>query len=180
LTVAEQQPPDPTLGHLLLGRLGKTFGLEGALRFKPLGPAEAEAIFDLNEVFVAGLGRATIREVREHGNRLLITFEAVRQPERARKLVNAQVFAPLESLPEPSGGTLYLEAVSGLPVIVDGRPFGTVAELMGVSGAELLRVERPQGPDTLIPLRAPYVQLGEHAVMVEDPPAGLIGPDEAR
>jgi 16S rRNA processing protein RimM len=171
-------PQEPPAGHVLLGRLGKTFGLEGSLHFRALGAAEAEALFELDEVFVAGLGATTIQEVKPHGGGLLVSFENVRRVERARELVNSQVFAPIDALPAPAEGGQYVDALRGLPVMVDGRPFGTIADLTGVSGAELLLVERPEGGETMLPLRAPYVQVAPHAVLVEDPPPGLIDPRE--
>lgn len=172
-------PLEPPEDYVLLGQLGKTFGLEGALRFRPLGGAEQEAVLALDEVFVTGLGVAQIREVRRHGNGLVIFFEAVKRPERARRLVNAEVFAARDSLPPPDGERAYLQALTGRPVLVDGRPIGTVLELGGVDGAELLVVERPQGDELLIPLRAPYVQVVEDAVLVADPPPGLLDPRES-
>ena len=173
-TGAADVPPE---GYLLLGRLGKTFGLEGALHFRGLGPAESEALFELDEVYVAGLGRVGVREVKPHGASLLVTLEGVRRLEKARPLVNASVYADPSALPHPGEG-LYVDAVRGLPVLVDGRPFGTVADLTGVAGAELLTIERPEGGEALIPLRAPYVQIAGREVLVEDPPPGLIDPDE--
>lgn len=162
---------------MLLGRLGKVFGLEGALRFRPLGDAEAQAVFELEQVFVLGAGPLRIREVRQHGSGLLIAFDGVRRRERAQPLVNAQVSAPADALPPPAEGEQFVDALRGLPVIIDGRPFGTVADLFGVAGAELLQVSRPEGAEALIPFRAPYVQLTQHEVLVDNPPPGLIDSD---
>ncbi|MEX2540889.1 MAG: hypothetical protein WD314_03745 [Trueperaceae bacterium] len=169
---------EPPGDHVLLGRLGKVFGLAGALHFRPAGEAEGRAILELDEVFVAGLGTVPVREIRRHGNGLVIAFDAVRRPERAQGLVNARVYAPAEALPEPAGGALYADALRDLPVFIDGQPFGTVAEVLGVSGAELLAVERPLGNQALLPLHAPYVQVTADAVLVIDPPAGLIDGDD--
>ncbi|HEX7004242.1 MAG TPA: ribosome maturation factor RimM [Trueperaceae bacterium] len=172
---AAEGPPE---GYVLLGRLGKTFGLKGALHFRSLGLPESEALFELEEVFVTGLGVLAIAEVKPHGASLLVSFEGIRRVEEARPLVNAQVYAEPASLPPPAEGGQYADALRGLPVLVDGRPFGTVADLAGVAGAELLTVERPEGGEALIPLRAPYVQVARHEVLVEDPPPGLIDPNE--
>jgi ribosomal 30S subunit maturation factor RimM len=171
-----ERAQEPPADYVFLGNLGKVFGLEGALHFRPAGEAEAQAVFDLDEVFVTGVGSMAIRDVRQHGKSLIVAFESVRRPERARGLVNARVFAHAESLPVPSGGAIYGDALRGLPVLIDGRPFGTVADLAGVSGAELLLVDRPVGGQAMLPLRAPYVQVGPDAVLVVDPPPGLIEP----
>lgn len=171
---------EPPEGYVYLGRLGKTFGLEGVLFFRSIGVAESEALFELDAVFVTGLGRTPIREVKAHGGDLLISFDGVRRLERAKSLVNAEVYAERDALPPPSEGGQYVDALRGLPVLVDGRPFGTVTDLIGVAGAELLAVERPEGGRTLLPLRAPYVQIAHQEVLVDDPPPGLIDPDEQR
>jgi ribosomal 30S subunit maturation factor RimM len=168
------EPPD---GFILLGRLGKTFGLKGALHFRPLGPAEAEAILDLSEVFVAGLGMTAVREARPHGAGIVVTLPSARNPESARKLVNSDVYAHAESLPSDEGATHYVDALRGLPVLLAGRPLGTVANVFGPVGAELLAVERLDGHELLLPLQAPYVQVSHDSVLVVDPPGGLIDED---
>jgi 16S rRNA processing protein RimM len=168
------EPPD---GFILLGRLGKTFGLKGALHFRPLGEAEAEAILGLDEVFVAGLGLTAIREVRPHGPGIVVTFPSARSPESARKLVNSDVYAHADSLPTDDGAAPYLGALRGLPVLLAGRPLGTVANVIGPVGAELLAVERPDGGELLLPLQAPYVQVSRDSILVVDPPGGLIDED---
>lgn len=150
------------------------------LHFRSLGIAESEALFELEQVFVSGLGSTAISEVKPHGNGLLVAFEEIRRVERARELVNAEVFAPRTALPVPTDGSQYVDALRGLPVMVDGRPFGTVADLTGVAGAELLLVDRPEGGEAMLPLRAPYVQIARHAVLVDDPPPGLIDPNEQK
>lgn len=169
---------EPPAGHVLLGRLGKVFGLTGAFHFRPAGEAEGEALLELDAVFVAGLGTVAIREARRHGSGLILALEPVRRPERAQSLVNASVYAAAESLPEPRDGASYAGTVRNLPVLIDGRPFGTVLEVSGVSGAELLVVDRPVGSRALLPLRAPYVQVTTNSVLVVDPPPGLIDDDE--
>jgi 16S rRNA processing protein RimM len=171
---------EPPAGFVLLGRLGKTFGLEGALHFRPLGPAEAEAILDLDKLFVAGLGHTVVREARRHGSGVVVSFPAATSPERAKTLVNAEVYAPRAALPEDDERAHYVDVLRGLPVLLGGRPFGIVEDVIGVAGAELLVVERPDGAEVLLPLRAPYVQASGDSVLVDDPPPGLIDADPTR
>src|SRR5690625_6517311 len=88
----------PPAGYVLLGHLGRIFGLSGAFHFRASSPARGEALFHLHSVFVEGLGEAPLDEVRRHSGSLIVGFVNVRTPERAKGLVNSAVYAPSAAL----------------------------------------------------------------------------------
>jgi ribosomal 30S subunit maturation factor RimM len=157
-----------------LGRLGRTFQLEGALRCRPAGPGAAEALLRLGRLWVAGHGRLVVRSSARHGDAVLLAFQGVRSPERAQPLVNAEVFADPDDLAAATDGPLASSLV-GVPVEVDGEPYGHVVDIIQAPQL-LLVVEGPDG-ERLLPGEAPYVQITPELVRVVDPPAGLL--DEA-
>lgn len=168
-------PPEVPAGWLRIGRLGRTFQLEGGLRFWPAGEAEAEAIGTLDRVFVEGLGESGVLRVRPKGREWILYLDRVRRPERARHLVNADVWADPAELPLPPDA--YGESLLGVPLLVDGVPWGEVVEVLR-GAQDRVRVRGPRG-EALLPLAAPYLQQVGDALRLDDPPAGLLpGPPD--
>ena len=157
---------------VLLGQFGKTFQLEGGLRFYGLGSAERGAIRTLEEVFVEGLGKRAVKRVRVVGEQLIVYLEGVPTVEAAKSLVNRTLYAPPDALPSPEKGDVYIDLLIGLPVMVDGEDFGEVVEFVEAGGQDLLVIER-DGEEILVPLQANYVHLSEESVAILDAPEGL-------
>ncbi len=160
--------------YVLLGTLGRTFQLEGGLRFYALGDAEAAAIRELKRVFIENFGERAVARVRPVGSQLVIYFVGSSDPQGAQPLVNADVYAAKNALPETPKH--YLDLLLDLPVFVDGEPFGEVAQVIPAGseiGQDVLVVETGER-EVLVPLQADYVTLTETGVTITDPPAGLL------
>ncbi len=160
--------------HVLLGTLGRTFQLEGGLRFYALGDAEAAAIKELGRVFIENFGERAVARVRPVGSQLIVYFVGSSTPQQAQPLVNADVYAAKDALPETPAH--YLDLLLDLPVIVDGEPFGEVVEVIPAGsdiGQDVLVVEAG-GREVLIPLQADYVTITEAGVTLTEPPEGLL------
>ena len=165
------EPPEDSL---LLGRLGKTFQLAGGLRFYGLGQAEVEAVFKLEHVFIPALGERRLTQVRRVGDQTVIYLSGITKIEQAKPLVNEEVYADLEDLPEPEAG-FYLELLLDLPVQVDGEPFGEVTDVISAGFQDLLVIL--SGDDEyLVPLQADYVEITDEGIFVVDAPEGLLEP----
>jgi 16S rRNA processing protein RimM len=165
-----KSPPE---GYVLLGRLGKTFQLAGGLRFYPLGDAEALAIADLKRVFIEGIGESDLRQVRQMGAGLVVYFTRALTVEAAKRLVNHEIYAPAEVLPEVTEDDFYLDELLERPVFLEGEPFGTVIEVLE-AGFQYILVVQTDTQDVMLPFPAPYVRLEENGVYLEDLPEGLL------
>jgi ribosomal 30S subunit maturation factor RimM len=169
-------PEGPPADAVRLGRLGRTHGLDGALRCHALGELEVEALLASERLWIEGHGTLTARLRRHHSGSVLLAFQGIRSPERAQPLVNADVYVLPSLLPAPLARALSRRArladLVGAEVEVDGRHYGQVREVL--EGAQrLLLVEGPHGTRYL-PADAPYVRVEEGSVRVVDPPAGLL------
>ncbi|MDT3682677.1 MAG: hypothetical protein ROY82_09435 [Truepera sp.] len=188
---AKEQPGD----YLPLGDLGRTFQLEGALRWHVPAALESEGVpgprslaarvvAAAGSLFVTGLGDARVRDLRyQKTGAPLLLLEGVRDRTTAQRLVNAEVWlnpALLpselateleEALAEPSEE----EALVGLEVRLAGTLVGTVedADLSGPNA--IVVVALAAGGTCLLPLAAPYVEVTrEPAIELTDPPLGLL------
>jgi 16S rRNA processing protein RimM len=168
--MANTKPPNE---YILLGRLGKTFQLQGGLRFYGLGEAEEEALFSLKRVFLRGVGETDIRKVREVGGGIVVYLTKALTVEAAKLLTNLEVYAPRDALPETEDDNLYLDEVVGLTVYLDGEPFGTVQEVQEAGLQDLLVIQSKKG-EVVLPFPAPYVRVEEEGVWLEGVPEGLL------
>lgn len=171
-----EQPADT----VLLGRLGRTVGLEGGQLFHAAGPVEADLLEVGLSVWVAGLGMTVIRDLRSHSRGSVLFLRGVRRLEAAKALVNSDMLLDRSRLPADFDLLSLADGASGLPVLLvqDGelpRELGTVLSVTGNRGHELLVVAPASGGASfMLPLHAPYVTLANDSVRVEDPPAGLL------
>jgi ribosomal 30S subunit maturation factor RimM len=156
----------PPEGYLPLGTLGRASGLRGELRLLPLGEAEAAALGELAELWVEGLGHTELERLRRQGRRWIVQLTGVRRRERAEGLVGARVFGPAEALPSPQGPQ------PGAPVERNGEAIGSVVEVR--RGPQDLVAVTISGVETLLPLAAPYVRWEDGALVLIDPPEGLL------
>jgi len=159
--------------YIQLGTLGKTYQLEGGLRFYPLGDAEAEAIFELERVFLSDLGESDVRKVKQVGKYTVIYFTRALSVEAARQLVNQAVYADAELLPEPDNDELYVSDLLGQTVFLDGEAYGEVEEIQEASLQDLLII-RTSDQTVMVPLQAPYVEVTDDGIYLEDVPEGLL------
>ena len=150
--------------HVLLGTLGRTFQLAGGLRFYALGDAEAAAVQELKRVFLDGFGERAVKRVRPVGSQLIVYFVGADNSQTAQLLVNAEVYAAKDALPETPAH--YLDLLLELPVTVDGELLGEVVDVIpagGDIGQDVLVVEAGER-EVLIPLQADYVNITEAGV----------------
>jgi ribosomal 30S subunit maturation factor RimM len=184
----------PPKGYLRLGRLGRTFQLEGALRLSlddavsydgegGAAPVGVRALQGARQLFVTGLGAVRLRELFESGGSLMLKLEGVRDRNAAQNLVNATVWVDPAALPGELAAELAAEIEAGddeerlvgLEVLVDGTRVGEVtgARLDGPNPLVEVTLDAG-GARSLLPLEAPYVELTEAGVELTDPPAGLL------
>jgi len=128
-----------------VGRIGRPHGLAGELTLLEcsLGPDELLGIGTFTWRGREGAARAlTLDRVRGAGVRLLLGFAGLHNREQAAPLVNGELLAESERLPDPGPGVAYAFQLIGLAVVTeDGRELGTLAEVMG-RGAQPLYVVR--------------------------------------
>ncbi|HQR47667.1 MAG TPA: ribosome maturation factor RimM [Thermoanaerobaculia bacterium] len=117
-----------------------------------------------------------VASVRPHGTRRLVRFEGIATPEAVERLRGFDLCALPGDEPErPEGFVFHHEAAGLLAVGRDGRPLGTVKDLVEAGGRPLLLLETPRG-EREVPFSRPIVVAVDLAGrrLVLDPPAGLL------
>lgn len=169
--------------ELVVGRIAKAHGITGEV-VVDVRTDDPDARFAAGHSLRlkhprAGTEReAVIESVRPHGARLLVRLAGVTDRDGADALRGGLFVVDSADLPPISDpDEFYDHQLEGLQVRTrDGRPLGTVAEVLHTTGGELLSVRGESGPELLIPFVAAIVtsvSLADGVVEI-DPPEGLL------
>ncbi len=161
-----------------LGKITKTHGFKGNLILH-LETDEPELYENLESVFIEKDGMLVpfffeFAQPYSQG-KLLVKFEDI-APEEAERLVNRQIYLPLETLPELDGTDFYYHEITGFKVI-DSK-HGKIGEIQSVndSGAQALFEIRSANKEILIPVVDEWIKevnRDEKFIKIETP-EGLI------
>ncbi|MGZ4438531.1 MAG: ribosome maturation factor RimM [Nocardioidaceae bacterium] len=181
--------------QVVVGRIGRAHGIRGEVSVEPRTD-EPERRFAVGAVLDTeaprggaphGPGRPsrlTIRTLRWHQSRLLVTFAEIPDrtaAETARGLLLVATVAAEERPEDPE--EFYDHQLVGLRVVTtDGAGVGTLAEVVHGAAQDLLVVRTEEGREVLVPFVSalvPVVDLAAGRVEVADRP-GLLNelPDE--
>lgn len=160
---------NPPSGYVRLGKLGKTFQLNGGIRFYGLGDAEQELIFELEDIFVEDQGIVKIVNAREVGSNIVIYLASAKTVEDAKLLTNKAIYTKQEDLAD---SLEFVDIIENLEVFLDSKPFGKVKELIK-GNQDILVVDSPLG-DLMFPADAPYVAITPKSIQLTDLPPGLL------
>jgi 16S rRNA processing protein RimM len=122
----------------------------------------------------------TVRAVRPHGGRLLVTFDEITDRTSAQTLAGRTLMIPESWLPPLADGQWWSFQVEGCVVTTEsGRSLGSVREVLAYPAHDLWRVVDDDGSDTLIPAVDAFVvsvDVDARTATVRDVP-GLTAPD---
>lgn len=121
--------------------------------------------------------QVTVAAARQHGGRLLVRFDEVRDRTAAEQFRGALLLADTADLPPTDDpDEFYDHQLEGLAAeLVDGTSAGTIREVLHSPGGELLALDY-QGREVLVPFVrdiVPTVDI-EGGRVVLDPPDGLL------
>lgn len=163
---------------ITVGRVTKAHGVHGEVAVEnrsdnPDRWVPGAVVFDER-------GRSfTVRSVRPHGPRLLVTFEGVEDRTAAERLSGVILHVPESWLPPLPEGSWWSYEATGCSVRTEsGRQLGAVAEVLAYPAQDLWRVVDEQGVETLIPAVDAFivsVDLDGRQAVVRDVP-GLTAP----
>lgn len=164
--------------ELLIGRVIKSHGIRGEVAVEP-STDHPELRFAPEEVLLGRQGsrefELTIRSVRAHKGRLLLTFAEIPDRTAADGLRGTKFFAPPLPAEEDDDG-FYDHELQGLRVIDSGQDIGEVTGLSHGPTQSLLEVRLSSGKEVLIPFVSaivPEVDL-EAGQLTITPPEGLL------
>lgn len=162
----------------MIGRVVKSHGIRGEVSVESTTD-EPEIRFAVGEILngrQANKEQAlTVKSVRPHKGRLLMTFEEIPDRTAADTLRGLRFFAePLERDDAEEG--FYDHELEGLKIVHDGSEIGVVTGVMHTVNRAILEVELDGGKEAMIPFVeeiVPEVDL-EAGTATITPPEGLL------
>ncbi|WP_165164096.1 ribosome maturation factor RimM [Corynebacterium qintianiae] len=163
--------------ELLIGKVVKSHGIKGEVAVEVLtdDPEQRYAVGEVLHGRQPGKDRdLTIKTLRPHQNRLLISFEEVPDRTQADSLRGMQFFAaPLER--EEDSEEYYDHELIGLEVIREASRVGKVTGVMDAPNRKILEIDYA-GKEVLVPFImdfVPEIDL-EAKTLTITPPEGLL------
>jgi 16S rRNA processing protein RimM len=141
----------PTL--IALAKVGRPYGLTGAMHVYPF--SNDAATLKRTKTLLIGTREFTVRNIRDHGESLVMTLVDIDSPEMAQTLTNAEIKVDRSVFPALPDGEFYWIDLIGLACTNGDRLFGEITEVFEAGAHPILRV-RPvnadeKTPDELIP-----------------------------
>ena len=130
-----------------VGRLGRTFGVEGWLRFYTSLDFSLHEFSKIKSLFFKESAAAPLEEmelcsVRRGKDAWLVKLAGVDTPELAQRVVGREVFLPRNELPKLRSGEFYWSDLKGLTVINQkSLVLGKITEIIATGANDVLVVE---------------------------------------
>jgi 16S rRNA processing protein RimM len=145
---------EPTI---VVGRITKAHGVHGEVAVEnrsdnPDRWAVGAVVFDDEG------RRLTVRAIRPHRDRLLVTFDEIDDRTTAAAMAGGTLVVPESWLPPLHEGQWWTFQLEGCAVTTEsGRSLGTIAEVLEYPAHDLWRVVDGNGIETLIPAVEAFV-----------------------
>ncbi len=164
---------------IAVGRITRAHGVKGEVAVLPL--SEVSSRFEPgSRLFLDQDDHSaiTVSGSRRDRQRLLVSFEGLPDRDAAEALAGRYLFVPASSAPELPEGEFWSHQLVGCDVVMeDGRPVGTLREVIATQANDVWATEGPQG-EILIPALKDVVasvDVGARRIVVREVP-GLTAP----
>jgi 16S rRNA processing protein RimM len=168
---------EPTV---VVGKVTKAHGLRGEVTVLPLTD-NPDRFTPGGVVYLADGRPLSIRDARDNGARLLVTFEGVGDRAAAEGLRGSMLVVPESELPELPEGTYWPHELEGCEVVtVSGRSLGTISDVVANRANDIWITTDPQGEEILVPAIHQViaeVDVAGKRVLVHEVP-GITAPEE--
>jgi 16S rRNA processing protein RimM len=147
----------------IIGLAGAPFGVKGFIKIHSLS-GETEHLLKLKSVIVSKDGREQTLKIEESALALpdvIMRFEGIDSPEKAKTLTGIQLIAGREQAAPLGKGEFYIEDLKGLPVTAEnsagaGETIGSITDIIEGGGGELAEIKLSGGEKRLVPFRKEF------------------------
>ena len=132
------------------GRLGRTHGLKGELKFSPNDPEEVDSLS--GQIVRMKEKEVKVQSIRGANVPFIIKFEGIDDIDSAKLLTGTEVFAKREHLKPLPEGEYYRFEIEGLAVFdEEGQPYGVIEEIIP-TGSNDIYVVRNGDQEWMLPM----------------------------
>lgn len=101
--------------------------------------------------------RYEIEEIKPMGESVIIKFNGIDTPEKAKSLAGWDIWVPRENAASLSEGEFYHADLCECDMYFEGDNLGHVKSILEGGGGELIEVENASGEIVLIPFREEFI-----------------------
>jgi 16S rRNA processing protein RimM len=145
--------------RFVIGLVGSSFGIKGFLKVRPCS-GEIDHLLKLQSVIVSKDGKEKLLKIEETAPAepsVLIRFEGIDTPEKAKAFAGAQLIAGREQAAPLGKDEFYIEDLKGLPVIDEnGETIGEITDIIEGGGSELAEIKLSGDESRLVPFRKEF------------------------
>jgi 16S rRNA processing protein RimM len=132
------------------GKLARTHGLKGELKFFPNDPEEVESL--CGETVLLGKKRIKVQSIRGANVPFIIKLEGIDDIDSAKILTGKEVFANRGIIKPLPKGEYYRFEIQGLAVFDEtGQPYGVIEEIIP-TGSNDIYVVRNGDQEWMLPM----------------------------
>ncbi len=155
---AAGSPPTGEPAFLAVGKLRRPHGVKGEMLM--------DILTDFPERLKAGVTvyagpqhrPLRLRSARPQDQTMLVAFNEYTTPEAAGELRNQIIYVHAAGQPPLEEGEYYHHQILGLRVVDEGgQPLGIVKEILETGANDVYVVQRPDGPEILLPVIDPVI-----------------------
>jgi 16S rRNA processing protein RimM len=140
----------------IIGQVGSPFGVKGFVKVRSFS-GEIDHLLKLQSVIVSKDGKERelrIEEAAPAAPAVLLRFEGIDSPEKAKTLGGAQLLAGREQAAPLNEGEFYIEDLKGLPIVDESnQSIGVLIDIIEGGGGELAEIKLSGGETRLVPFR---------------------------
>jgi 16S rRNA processing protein RimM len=145
--------------RFVIGLVGSPFGIKGFVKVHPCS-GEIDHLLKLQSVIVGKDGKERLLNIEETAAAppsVLIRFEGIDSPEKAKTFTGAQLLAGREQAAPLGEGEFYIEDLKGLPVITEnGETIGEITDMIEGGNGDLAEIKLSDGEIKLVPFRKEF------------------------
>ena len=104
------------------------------------------------------LEKTTITEYGGHKQNVILGFDGVESVEAADRLRGCTLEIDPDTREPLEADAFYFDDLAGMRVLYGGTPVGTVKTVMDMPQGAMLRIERPNEKDLLVPFMKHYIK----------------------
>ncbi|MDR0448664.1 MAG: ribosome maturation factor RimM [Treponema sp.] len=139
--------------HFVSALIGSPFGLSGRVKIKSLS-GEIKHLLKLQKVVLRISGKEKEYAIEEiFTTPLSVKFSEIDSPEAAKTLKGAEILVPRHLSASLGEGEFYIEDLRRLIVFVEGKPVGTIDDIIEGGGGFLVEILLSSGEKRLVPFR---------------------------
>jgi 16S rRNA processing protein RimM len=138
--VTASSPTESSATLVTLAKVGRPYGLTGAMHVYPF--SDDAATLKRAKSLTIGSREFTVKNIRDHGDSLVMTVIGVDSPEVAQTLTNAEIRVDRTLFPALADGEYYWIDLVGLKCTNGEHVFGEIVEVFEAGAHPILRVRK--------------------------------------